>query len=379
MPLSEIENQIVTEVLNRFLTEWKPTPRKPLVTKFENPDLLTRLTEGMVLRTNNERNSFLPMPLAFHYCADEATLRIAKTSVEVVVRTLQELYKEAPADYPQFTPAEIETKARSIDAGVKPETIQLGLYLAQEFNTLGGWSPNNPEGTEFKSVGVNEYILTRNAKTIWEERIQQASARLEPSAERTAAIPASGRNILLAALRLFCSDAEVENLLINAHNIKAPRLTVGAGFELHVAWLLGLFGLATVVLGQYENIVAPETKVRRASVDILAAGQNGKLALVVACTLNPPKTEDFGNLRNAREIVLREAFPGTDIQVTPVLFTAAMGCPSCNRANGGVCIPIVDADKMKELLGFLREGQEAQFFDFLVNPEPDSLSDFFPQ
>lgn len=373
MPLSEVETQIVTDVLRRFLTERKPTPRKPLVTKFKNPDMLTRLTEHMVLRADTNRLSFLPMTLAFHYCADEDTLRVAKQSVEIVVQALQELFSEATVDYPQFTPAEIEAKARSIDAEIKPETIQLGLYLAQEFNVLGGYTPSNPEQTEFKSVSANEYVLTRNAKAIWDERIHQASARLEPPAEQTAATPASGRNILLAALRLFCNDAEMENLLINAHNIKAPKLTVGAGFELHVAWLLSLFGVATVVLGKYEHIVAPETNVRRASVDILAADQNRKLALVVACTLNPPKAEDFGNLRNAREIVLREAFAGSDVCVIPVLFTAAMGCPSCNQENGGVCIPIVDADKMKELLGFLREGQEAQFFAFLVNPDPDTL------
>lgn len=378
MPLTEAATQIVTEVLHRFWTEKKPTPRKPLVTKFKNPDMLTRLTEHQVLRTNNERNSFLPMVLAFHYCADEDTLRVAKKSVQVVVQTLQELFAEAAVDFPQFTPAEIEAKARGIDPEVKSETIQLGLYLAQEFSVLGGYSPNNPEQTEFKSVSANEYVLTRNSKTIWDERVQQAGARLEPPVEQTTAIPSRERNILLAALRLFCNDAEMENLLINAHNIKPPKLTVGAGFELHVAWLLSLFGVATVVLGKYEHIVAPETNVRRASVDILAADQNRKLALVVACTLNPPKAEDFGNLRNAREIVLREAFAGSDVCVIPVLFTAAMGCPSCNQENGGVCIPIVDADKMKELLGFLREGQEAQFFDFLTNPDPDTLPYDFP-
>lgn len=227
-------------------------------------------------------------------------------------------------------------------------------------------------------MSANEYVLTRDAEKIWDERVQQASARLELPAGQTTPIPASGRNILLAALRLFCGDAEMEDLLVKAHNVKAPRLSVAAGFELHVGWLLGLFGMATVVLGKYEDIFAPETNARRGSVDILAADQNRKLVLVVACTLNPPKTEDFGNLRNAREIVLREAFAGINVCVTPVLFTAAMGCPSCNRENGGICIPIVDADKMKELLGFLREGQEAQFFDFLTNPDPDTLPYDFP-
>ena len=53
---------------------------------------------------------------------------------------------------------------------------------------------------------------------------------------------------LTAAVRLFCSDTEMENLLVRAHNIKAPRLSVSAGFELRVGWLLGLFGSMTTLI-----------------------------------------------------------------------------------------------------------------------------------
>jgi hypothetical protein len=177
------------------------------------------------------------------------------------------------------------------------------------------------------------------------------------------------RNILHESLKLFCEDAELDHLLIRAYNAKAPRLNESAGFELHVAWLLGLFGFSTAVLGQYEKIVAPDTSVRRATVDILASVQRLRILLVVACTLNPPKQEDFGNLRYARDILSREVLRGTAARVFPVLFTSATGCPSYDRAEGTFdLVPVVDGDAMKSLLAVLRSGYESRFFEFLANP-----------
>ncbi len=182
-------------------------------------------------------------------------------------------------------------------------------------------------------------------------------------------IPAAERNLLLEALRLFCGDARLEDLLVRAYNAKAPKLNESAAFELHVAWILGLLGLSTVVLGDYEHIVAPDTKVRRATVDMLAATQRGKLLLAVACTLNPPKAEDFGNLRYAREILAREVFYGTAVRVIPVLFTSATGCPAYDKSEDSLdIVPVVDADQMANFLRLLRAGQEGRFFDFLNNP-----------
>lgn len=189
-------------------------------------------------------------------------------------------------------------------------------------------------------------------------------------------IPPAERKILLEALKLFCGDAKLEDLLTRAYDIKAPRLNESAGFELRVAWLLGMFGLSTIVLGDYEQIVATNTKVRRATVDILAASQHGKLLLAVACTLNPPKAEDFANLRYAREILTREVFVETAVRVIPVLFTSSMGCPSYDKPEDSFdAVPIVDADQLKILLRLLRAGQEETFFQFLANPVFNELHD----
>jgi hypothetical protein len=182
-------------------------------------------------------------------------------------------------------------------------------------------------------------------------------------------IPASERNILLGAVRQFCKGTTLDDLLTRAYNVQAAKLKPSAAFELHVSWLLGMFGLSTVVLGEYESLLAPGTPVQRASIDLLATDQRSRLLLIVACTLNPPKEEDIGNLRYAREILAREIFAETGVRVIPVLFTSAMGCPVYYQSEDHFdSVPVIDADSMKTLLGFLDSGQESRFFQFLGNP-----------
>lgn len=103
--------------------------------------------------------------------------------------------------------------------------------------------------------------------------------------------------------------------------------------------------------------------------DVLAASQSRRTLYVVACTLNPPKAEDFGNLRYARNILAREVFADSGVRIIPVLFTSATGCPSHDNSDDLIdSIPIIDADQFEFLLNCLREGREEQFFQFVENP-----------
>ena len=184
-------------------------------------------------------------------------------------------------------------------------------------------------------------------------------------------IPPTERNILLGAVQQFCKSksATLDELLTRAYNVQTVKLTQSPAFELHVSWLLSMFGLSTVVLGDYEGLVAPSTDVQRASIDILAASQRSKLLLIVSCTLNTPKEQDLGNLRYAREILAREVFAGTGVRVIPVLFTSSMGCPSYYKSEDHFdWIPVIDADATPILLELLNSGQESRFFEFLGNP-----------
>jgi hypothetical protein len=221
--------------------------------------------------------------------------------------------------------------------------------------------------TRFESLNLDDWIRVRLVHpNIGEIKRTEDYARL--------LISPAERNILFEALKRFCGDSEFENLLVEPHNVKAPRLNESAAFELHVSWLLGMYGFSTIVLGNYEHIVAPNTKVQMASVDILAAKQPDRVLLLVACTLNPPKPEDFGNLRYAREILARETFAGTAVNIVPVLFTAATGGASVDTTDD-LLDPVrtVDGDDTLRLLELLGEGQEVRFLQFLGNPALSSL------
>ena len=71
------------------------------------------------------------------------------------------------------------------------------------------------------------------------------------------------------------------------------RQSLRTEFEQHVAWVLGCYGFATIVLGTHEDLVAEETKVKRGSLDLLAYHPIRKLVLLGGCTLNVPKEQDY--------------------------------------------------------------------------------------
>jgi hypothetical protein len=187
-------------------------------------------------------------------------------------------------------------------------------------------------------------------------------------------IPQAERNVLFEALKHFCPKAALEQLVVNPLSRKSVKLKTSAAFELHVAWLLGLCGLSTIVLGEYEHLVAPETNIHRGSVDILASRAHGDTLILVACTLGPLKEEDFGNVLNVRGILKREVFDETSINVLPVIFTGAHGQPPF-RANENelIGIPVMDAERIENLLSLIRDGMEKKFFEFLGNPGLSTL------
>jgi len=177
------------------------------------------------------------------------------------------------------------------------------------------------------------------------------------------------RNVLFEALKFFCPESELRLLLGSPHKKKSKKLKPGAAFELHVAWLLGFLGLSTAVLGEYEHIVAPETKIRRGSVDILAASQRHRRLVLVACTIGAPKEDDFTNVLNTAEIISREVFTGTGVRVQPLVCTSVRGFPaSKDIVEGLVGLPIIDGDRLELLLRLIGAARERDFFSFLDSP-----------
>jgi hypothetical protein len=138
--------------------------------------------------------------------------------------------------------------------------------------------------------------------------------------------------------------------------------------ELHVAWLLALCGLSPILLGEYEHLVAKNTKVERASADILAGALDRRLLAVIACTLGIPNEADIANLVHVCEILRRETFGGTSVRVQPVIFTGAVGYGAHKEVQGVGVIPVVDTDGAQALLRLVQAGQGSRFLEFVDNP-----------
>jgi len=181
-------------------------------------------------------------------------------------------------------------------------------------------------------------------------------------------VPPVQRNLLLEALKRFCPEDKLQQLVCSPHTIEPSNLKQSAAFERTVAWLLGLFGFSTISLGEFEYLSAPGRKVRLGSVDILAKAPGGGTLLLVSCTLGVPKEEDFANLVNMQAILADELLPETTYRILPVLFTGARYGLSAPSEGPAGTVRVVDAEGMEKMLGLLRNGGEQWFFEFLNNP-----------
>jgi len=85
-------------------------------------------------------------------------------------------------------------------------------------------------------------------------------------------------------------------LVVNPISKKSATLKTSAAFELHVAWLLGLCGLSTIVLGDYEHLFDPETNIPRGSVDVLAGKGRSDEGLILSAgsVVRSSTTGSFG-------------------------------------------------------------------------------------
>src|SRR2546425_3030315 len=200
MPLTDVEIEMVKTVVGRFFNMKEPTPRTLLIKRFKDPDAVDHLVQSAVLRRHGSEEHLWPMALAFEYCGDADIQRLAKSSLEIVIHVLQNLF-EVEMEKTDFTPADVEAHARKLYDIIEPETVNLGLYLAQEFGGVFARFGRNPQG-EFTSLGIHERIVTlRNITNIWDEHIRQYSTYLKqkevPEMENHATRKPLGEQLLI--------------------------------------------------------------------------------------------------------------------------------------------------------------------------------------
>jgi serine/threonine protein kinase len=187
MPLTDVERRITQTVLKRFLELKESTPRKFLVRQFRSIEPLQRLTSFPILKkmsqTGSNGEEYLPLALAFHYSEDPDSITRARTSIEIVLRVLQNLF-DVELDKTEFTPADVEAQAAKMyDKPPATSVIQLGLYLAQELGVFAGWSGNQQQ-TELASMRIAESIVEiRDFVGAWDAQIARTIKYVEEPPE----------------------------------------------------------------------------------------------------------------------------------------------------------------------------------------------------
>jgi hypothetical protein len=185
---TDVELQVIDIVVSRFIAERKPTPRRQLLLKLEDPDLLDVMINRFLLRDVNHQ-AVLPGLLAFYFQRDENHTHLFHDSLGTVLHALRALYLDSEEENKQLTPIQIETKARELGKHVTPNTIWLGLYLAQNYFNIFNSSAGSVELGQLSWVTVGEGILRyKKIDTAWETRIAQEMERVK---ERDALVPAT--------------------------------------------------------------------------------------------------------------------------------------------------------------------------------------------
>jgi len=187
MPLTNVERDIAKKVVTRFIRLKESTPYKGLVREFKDPSVFEHLTSSNILRGLgvNRREAFLPTALTFHYSSDVDALKLAKTSVTMILRVLHSLFYSED-DKEQFVAADVKERARQTD-DLPPtaEELSLGLYLVPEFNVLTSYGYNEQQ-TDLISFRINDNIVTFDREKIenaWDEHIRQRTQYIDKDPE----------------------------------------------------------------------------------------------------------------------------------------------------------------------------------------------------
>jgi len=179
-PLTDTEREIAKAVVHRFLSEHRPTLKKPLIRGFKSPQSLEHLVTAGIISPFGNRDAFLPTALAFQYCGDAEALEKAKRSLTMVLRILHNLF-EIEWEKEDFTCADVKQHANKLyDLPPSTEEIELGLYLVREFKVLQSYLSNSENG-ELQSFRMSDDIVTlRNIEDAWDEHVRSRSRYLFP-------------------------------------------------------------------------------------------------------------------------------------------------------------------------------------------------------
>jgi hypothetical protein len=249
--LSDTQREVLKTVVSQFLETNEPASRILLVKKVVDPDIVDELSP--VLLRNPTGGKLFPTAVAFLCCGDGNALKAARSAVQLVIRTLQELFAST-GEKVHFSIDEIEEQARLILNTQRTElgssrdrvAVQLGLYLIQDFRRvhagIGGVYPS------IAHVVVHERIGSINPATAWNEHIEQYSSYLKNRGKKTASgsemrslsdVSASATASQSAAPESFVTNSADDRSDGSAQNPVA-FISYSWDSEAHKKWVLDL-------------------------------------------------------------------------------------------------------------------------------------------
>lgn len=188
---------------------------------------------------------------------------------------------------------------------------------------------------------------------------------------------AEERNPLLESLRKFWDINKLYEQAVQPFLTKRTKVDVGPQdvFQKAIARLLNLAGFQAIDLERQDRIYHAETKVERATLDLLAYHPSEKILLLGACTIGVPKTEDYEKLLHAREIFKASLTPEIPIYIAPVLFTMQENVSPFRTDMATAGLHMLNTRDLEALTRLIDAGKEVKFIYFFKSPIATVLAD----
>lgn len=185
MPMDDATAGILNIVCSRFLTMRQATPRRLLVLKFRNPELISQIANQGLMRSmrNGNEEEYVPNSASFAFSGDENLVAKAKGAVSLVLDSLRTLFEDEPEKL-DFTYADLLALAQRNDEAVDEETLRFGLFLSQDFRVFSSWGGGGQSPFQVSNFRIAESIVTMTtAETWWNEEMSRHLGKNHSSGE----------------------------------------------------------------------------------------------------------------------------------------------------------------------------------------------------
>lgn len=190
-------------------------------------------------------------------------------------------------------------------------------------------------------------------------------------------MPRAEKNPLLECLKQFLDVSRLYKQIERPYTTSVKSYQKGPqdAFQKSVARLLSLAGFQVIDLERQDKLRDSETKVERATVDILAYHEERKILVLGACTISPPKAEDFDKLLHVQAILARLFSQDSPLRLIPVLCSGQENSSPFKGDAASQGLRMLNAGELAILGKLIESGNEDRFYQFLESPTEAELTE----